>query len=101
VTASKNSFCILSLNPDIYVPPLPPFLIFLCRSTFSKPKLLYPFWDLRENFFLKEESENDKRRGLRRNTETLRYSVTRNVYQLRPSVFSLGLNNQPCKYFIL
>jgi hypothetical protein len=30
-----------------------------------------------------------------------RYSVTRNMYQLRPSVFSLGINNPPCRFFIL
>jgi hypothetical protein len=29
------------------------------------------------------------------------YSVTRNVYQLRPLVYSLGLNNPPRRYFIL
>jgi hypothetical protein len=34
-------------------------------------------------------------------SRSLRYSVTRNVYQLRPLVFSLGLNNPPRRYFIL
>jgi hypothetical protein len=33
--------------------------------------------------------------------QILRYSITRNVYQLRPLAFSLGLNNPPRRYFIL